>query len=188
MAFQLFDVSGNVQNFPQWIDPVYKASGVITAAQAAGSAKDCFLFTASATGLTRIVGVDYTLIGGGTVSAAANYMQLLRVTAAPTGQTNVAVTPARHALTDPATTATCAITPNTSQTAGTSAVVLATGPLTIDSTTNFGSVPFVMPVGPSVLQEPIVVPQGGFITLRGNVLIPASSLISFNFYWTEAAF
>lgn len=192
MALQLKDANNKTQTLPIWIDPIYRAAGQITDVQAGGSACDILLFTAAATGVTRLLKAKFRLTGGGTASAAGgNLFEMLRVTGAPTGQINVPVVLTQHSTTDAAPGSTVNITPSGSQTAGTGPTVLAASNLSLSlagiSGDLFQSIDCEFPAGPDAEQKAIIVPPSGFITFRPAVAVPANCVIAFDLMFSEAS-
>lgn len=198
MALQVIDANGSVQVLPQWVDKVYRFAGSVTAAQAAGTACDILLLTAAAAAtvpVTRLLWAKWTLVGGGTVTAAGGMiMTMNRVTAAPTGQTNVAVTGRPHqtvAAGGTAPSTTCAITPNTTQTAGTSPLVLGQESFDVSLLSTGGdklqAAVREFHCGAEAMQQPIIIDPSGFITFRLPVAAPAACVLTFDIGISEAS-
>lgn len=170
------------------VDPVYRAAGTITAAQGAGTAKDILLITGPTTPtIGRLLGLRYALQLPSTAGQALSVISLNRVVAAPTGQTNVLVTPTQHDKLDAAQTTTINITPSTTQTAGTSPTVLATSVLSTDTATAEGVIFGSLLCGPESGGKPITFRSGDFITLRLSVALTTNGTFAFDLMWSESA-
>ncbi len=61
--------------------------------------------------------------------------------------------------------------------------------MSVLSTTNdlFQGIGFDVPCGPEGHQKPVVIPQGGFLTFRNSVALPADSVLYFDLTLSEAA-
>ena len=116
---------------------------------------------------------------------------MLRVVAAPTGQTNVAITATKHDNNDGNPGSTVNITPSTTQTAGTSSTVLGASALGIGiggtGGTSYLTEVVEFACGPESMQKAIVVPASGFVTWRTVGALPSGSQLAFDIMWTEAA-
>jgi hypothetical protein len=191
MALQVADANGIARNLPEWIDNTYRYAGSITAAQGASAGKDLLLITGASTGKTRILKAKFSLVGAGTASAAAgNGIQMGRVVAAPTGQTNVAVAAVAHDPDAAAAASACAITPSTTQTAGTSFTVLGSDVLSISLLSTGGDKDQAdrceIPCGPEAMQQAVIVGAGKFVTFRNVAALPTSSVLYFDIMVSEA--
>ena len=121
-------------------------------------------------------------------------MTMNRVTAAPTGQTNVAVTGRPHvtvAAGGTAPTVACAITPSTTQTPGTSPLVIGAEAFSVSLLSTGGDKlttdRLAFNCGPESLQQPIVIDPDGFLTFRLPAASPASCVITFDIGVSEAS-
>lgn len=193
MALAVIDASSITQYLPQSVDPAYRFAGTITAAQAAADDVDVLLLTGPAAGtVARIVSAKFWLLGGGTAQTAGIVLDMRRVVAAPTGQTNVSVTATQHDDADAAVSTTCKITPSTAQTKGLTPTILgqtAFG-LALSGTADamLEAIPLEIECGMKVGQKPVVLAPAKFITfhIKGQAL-PANSILAFDLLITEAA-
>lgn len=184
MALEVIDADSVTQNLPQWVDNVYRFTTSITPTQMGADDKDFFLLTGSSTGVSRVLWCRITVVEGGTTANSGVYT-LQRVTVAPTGQTNVAVTGNPHDPSAAAAGTAGDITPSSSQTKGTAAVALASAAVGGSTTASVVNT-YDLLCGPNGEQQPIIIGQGKFITLHASKALVASSALTIDIGVSEA--